>query len=143
MHAGLKLAFSLAGKGVADDPTYVDPEAMTEGCDTVFLVSDGKPSVDDFGMVDKNYDKKEGVRNLESGAAGSTTTDLLFYGPYNRDDWLLEDVKRMNSFRRIRIHAIGIGEANMDLLERLAEIGHGETFSFGKKQSGDGGDAKK
>ena len=39
----------------------------------------------------------------------------------------------MNAFRRIRMHCIGLGEANMGLLKRLAKMGNGETFSMGKK----------
>lgn len=135
LHAGLKMGFGLAGKGFVQEAAYVDPEALTEGCDTIFLVSDGQPSIDDFKMVDRDYGEGNVVRNHESGAGAQRTPNLIYHGPYNRDDWLIEDVKRMNSFRRIRLHAIGIGEANMSLLERLAEIGHGETFSFGKKNA--------
>jgi hypothetical protein len=135
LHSGLKRAFGLAGKGFVEEEAYIDPDALTEGCDTIFLVSDGQPSVDDFKMVDRDYKEGQVVRNHESGASAQRTPNLIYHGPYNRDDWLIEDVRRMNSFRRIRLHAIGIGEANMHLLERLAEIGHGEVFSFGKKDN--------
>lgn len=137
MHAGLKLAFALAGRGFVDEPAYVDPDALVEGCDTIFLVSDGRPSVDDFRIVDKDYGEGNVVTNHESGNQAQRTPNLWYHGPYDRDDWLVEDMKRMNAFRRIRLHAIGIGEANMGLLEKLAEIGHGEAFSFGKKQKQD------
>ncbi|MBL8729580.1 MAG: hypothetical protein JNM25_14190 [Planctomycetes bacterium] len=143
MHAGLRRAFALAGKGFVDEPAYVDPEALTEGCDTIFLVSDGRPSADDFRIVDKDYGEGNVVTNHESKAAAQRTPSLWYHGPYDQDEWLVEDVRRMNSFRRIRLYAIGIGEANMRLLERLAEIGNGEAFPFGKKQNGDGGDDKK
>ncbi|MBX3464001.1 MAG: hypothetical protein KF830_12585 [Planctomycetes bacterium] len=135
MHAGLKLAFGLAGKGFREENAYVDAEALTEGCDTIFLVSDGKPSCDDFETTDKDYGEGHVVLSHESGALAPRTPMLVYHGPFDQDDWLIEDVRRMNSFRRIRLHAIGIGEANMRLLERLAEIGHGEAFSFGKKQN--------
>lgn len=148
MHSGFRRAFGLAGRGFIEEAAYVDPEALTEGCDTIFMVSDGKPSIDDFEITDKDYGEGRVVRNQESGAEAPRAPTLVYHGPYDQDDWLLEDVRRMNVFRRICIHAIGIGEANMDLLERLAEIGHGETFSFGKKndgaeQTGDDEDAKK
>jgi len=50
---------------------------------------------------------------------------------------LVGDVKRMNAFRRIRLHCIGLGEANMGLLRRLAEMGHGEVYAVGDKQKQD------
>jgi hypothetical protein len=135
LHAGLRRAFGLAGRGFVDEAAYVDPEALTEGCDTIFLLSDGAPSWDDFHVVDKDYGEGKVVVNSEYGAAAQRTPNLVYHGPYDQDEWLVEDVRRMNSFRRIRLHAIGLGEANMRLLERLAEMGHGETFSFGKKQN--------
>lgn len=142
MHAGLRLAFALDDKGFAEEPAYVDADALTEGCDTMFLVSDGRPSCDDFRILDKDYGEGNVVTNHESQAAAQRTPSLWYHGPFDQDEWLVEDVKRMNSFRRIRIYAIGIGEANMRLLERLAEIGNGEAFPFGKKQGG-GDDPKK
>jgi hypothetical protein len=143
MHAGLKRAFGLAGRGFVDEAAYVDPDALTEGCDTIFLVSDGKPSADDFRVVDKDYGEGQVVRNHESGAAATRSPQLWYHGPYDQDEWLIEDFRRMNSFRRIVVHCVGIGEANMRLLERLAEIGHGEVFEFGsKKNAADKGDTK-
>lgn len=133
LHAGLRRAFAVAGKGIADEPAYVDDDAMTQGCDTIFLVSDGQPSLDDFQVADKDYKEGKVVKNHESGAPAERTPTILYPGPFVGDDWLLADVRRMNAFRRITLHAIGIGEANMRLLERLAEVGNGETFSFGKK----------
>lgn len=143
MHAGLRRAFGLAGKGFVDEAAYVDGDALTEGCDTMFLVSDGRPSADDFRTLDKDYNEGNVVTNHESKVAAQRTPNLWYHGPYDQDEWLVEDVRRMNAFRRIRLYAIGIGEANMRLLERLAEIGNGEAFSFGKKQGGSGDNSGK
>lgn len=137
LHGGLRLAFALADKGFVEEPAYVDEDAITEGCDTIFVVTDGRPSSDDFVVADKDYGEGKVVRNRESNAEAPRSPTLLYHGPYVADDWLLADVARMNSFRRIRLYAIGIGEANMRLLEELAKIGNGEAFSFGKKQKQD------
>ena len=40
----------------------------------------------------------------------------------------------MNTFRRVRIHGIGIGEADENLLRRLADIGNGQVYMVGKEQ---------
>lgn len=135
LHSGLTHAFGLAGRGYVDHVAYVDPDAITEGCDTIFLLSDGAPSWDDFHVVDRDYGEDQVVVDTEYGASAPRTKDLEYHGPYVFDDWLVEDLRRMNAFRRIRIHCIGLGEANMGLLKRLAEMGHGETFQVGEKKA--------
>lgn len=134
LHSGLTKAFGLAGKGFVEQVAYVDADAITEGCDTIFLLSDGAPSWDDFHCLDKDYGEGEVVLDTEYGKKMPRTPTLEYHGPYVHDDWLVEDLRRMNSFRRIRLHCIGLGEANMALLKRLAEIGHGETFLVGEKK---------
>lgn len=134
MHSGLRRAYGLAGRGFVDTVAYVDPEALTEGCDTIFLLSDGAPSFDDYEAVDKDYGEGNVVVDQEYGAGAARTPQLRYPGPYVQDEWLVEDVKRMNAFRRIRLHCIGLGEANMDLLRRLSEMGHGEVFAVGDKK---------
>ena len=44
LHYGLSVAFSLGKRGPADEPVYVGAKPLTEGCDTIFLLSDGAPS---------------------------------------------------------------------------------------------------
>lgn len=134
LHSGLRRAYSLAGRGFVEQQAYVDPEALTEGCDTIFLLSDGAPSWDDFNVVDKDYGEDKVVVDTEYGASAARTPQIVYHGPYDQDEWLVEDVKRMNAFRRIRLHCIGLGEANMELLKRLADMGHGEVFVFGDKK---------
>lgn len=135
MHAGLKRGFGMTRKGPveAEDAAYVHPKVLTEGCDTIFLLSDGAPSYDDFRVTDRDYGEGRVVVEHEYGAAGRRTPNLNYHGPYDQHDWLVEDVRRMNAFRRIRMHCVGLGEANMSLLGRLAEVCNGETFSMGKK----------
>lgn len=133
MHSGLRRAFGLTKRGLVDEAAYVHPKVLTEGCDTIFLLSDGAPSWDDFHTKDRDYGEGRVVVDNEYGASAARTPTLIYHGPYDQEDWLVEDVKRMNAFRRIRMHCVGLGEANMRLLRRLAEMGHGETFSMGKK----------
>jgi hypothetical protein len=137
MHSGLARAFGLAGKGFVETGAYVDADALTEGCDTIFLLSDGAPTMDDFYVLDKDYGEGRAVLDQETGAPGHRTPQMWYPGPYAHDDWIIEDLRRMNAFRRIRVHCIGLGEANMDLLRKLAEIGHGEVFVFGKRKGED------
>lgn len=132
MHSGLRRAFGLTNKGFVDSLAYVDPEALISGCDTIFLLSDGKPSWDDFHIIDRDYGEGKVVVDTEYGAAAARTPNIKYHGPFDQPDWLVEDVKRMNVFRRIRLHCIGLGEADMQLLGQLAEIGNGEVISVGR-----------
>lgn len=143
LHSGLLRAFSLAGKGMVPNDAYADPEALVEGCDTIFLLSDGAPSWDDFHVVDKDYGEDQVVLDTEYNKAAPRTPTIQYHGPFDQDEWLVEDVKRMNCLRRIRIHCIGLGEANMRLLERLAEIGNGQVFVVGEKKADAKGDGDK
>jgi hypothetical protein len=135
MHSGLRRAYGLAGRGFVESVAYVDPEALTEGCDTIFLLSDGAPSFDDFEGIDKDYGEGQVVVDQEYDAPANRTPQLKYPGPYVDPQWLAADVERMNAFRRIRLHCIGLGEANMELLRRLAEMGHGEVFAVGDKKT--------
>ena len=140
LHSGLLRAFSLAGKGFVTNDAYVDPEALVEGCDTIFLLSDGTPSWDDFNIVDKDYGEDKVVLDTEYNKEAPRTPTIQYHGPFDQDDWLVQDVRRMNVLRRIKIHCIGLGEANKGLLERLAEIGNGQVYFVGEKKPDSKGD---
>ncbi len=133
LHFGLRLAFSLSDKGFVEEAAYVDPAVLTHGCDTIFLLSDGAPSWDEFGCEDTNYGEGQTVVDTEYNQPAPPQARTTYYGPFHQDQWLIEDVKRMNAFRRLRLHCIGLGEANMTLLENLAQIGHGEVMSVGRQ----------
>ena len=137
LHGGLRLAFALHSKGFAGSNAYVDPMALAEGCDTILLLSDGDPSVDDFLEVDKNYGERKTVQSFERGEAGASTPQVWSSGPFISSGlancpYIVADVRRMNTFRRVRMHAVGLGEANMTLTKLLAELGHGEAIQVGK-----------
>jgi hypothetical protein len=133
MHKALRDAFGLTNKGIVEDLAYVDPATLTEGCDTIFLLSDGAPSWDEFAVTDKDYFEDEVVKDTESKIKAPRTPMLHYYGPYVVGDWLGDDVARMNAFRRVRIHCIAIGEANTGLMRQLADLGHGMLFEVGKE----------
>ena len=132
MHSGLRFAFGLAGRGFVDEAAFVAKGPLTEGCDTIFLLSDGAPSWDEFGAVDKDYGEGEVIVDAEYRAAAARQPTLNYHGPYAQDMWLVADLRRMNAFRRIRMHCVGLGEANVRLLEQLAGVGGGEVFVVGR-----------
>ncbi|MCB9879264.1 MAG: hypothetical protein H6835_16840 [Planctomycetes bacterium] len=138
LHGGLRLAYALQQKGFAEEFAYVDADALSEGCDTILLLSDGDPSVDDFLLMDTNYNEGKTILSFERGEAAPSTPQVNYSGPFVSQGiaecpTLIADVRRMNAFRRVRLHAVGFGEANMQLLGLLAEIGQGESFAVGSR----------
>ena len=147
LHYGLQVAFALGKRGITEEPVYVGPKPLTEGCDTIFLLSDGAPNWDGFDILDKNYGESQTYKDVEAGIKAVATPQINYPGPYSVfptvsgsgrpgriDCWLIRDVERMNAFRRIRLHCIGLGEANELLLKNLAALGNGEVFIVGKKK---------
>ena len=57
---------------------------------------------------------------------------LHYPGPYREWNRILDDVRRMNLFRKAEIHCIGIGEVQFSQLEKLAKIGHGQSKNLGQ-----------
>lgn len=136
LHSGLRRAFALSGKGFVENDAFVDPGPLVEGCDTIFLLSDGAPSTDDYVCNDKDYGEDQVVLDRESGAAAARTPMLWYHGPYVDPRALVPDIERMNTFRRVRIHCIGIGEADENLLRDLAKVGQGQVYMVGKSNKG-------
>lgn len=137
LHGGMRLAFALHSKGFAGSNGYVDQQALAEGCDTILLLSDGDPSMDDFYEEDKNFGEGKVVFSQERKEAAPNTPMLWYTGPFVSNTvphcpYIVADVRRMNMFRRVRIHAVGLGEANMTLTKLLAELGHGESVQVGQ-----------
>jgi len=132
IHGGLRRAFMLKGKALSKKRAYIDPKTFSGGCDTIFLLSDGAPSWDDWAATDAR-DDGDMVGDPELGGGGNQeATSLNFPGPYENTRHLLEDVQRMNLFRQVEIHCIGIGEANRGLLAQLSNTGLGRVRMIGK-----------
>jgi len=132
LHGGLYRAFRLRGKGIVGPGEYVNPVTFKSGCDTIFVLSDGAPTWDDWSGQDKR-DVEDNVGDPESGhrSANQDATTLNFPGPFSRAIWVATDVRRMNLFRKVEIHCVGMGEASMSLLESLAGAGKGEAINLG------------
>lgn len=127
MHGGLDLAFRLTDEGQGATDPYVDPKMLAVGADTIFLLSDGDPSTDNYREVDRP-DAGDIQADPETRAEQEKVPDVTYYGPYvHLDDYLVDDVQRMNLFRNLEIHCIGIGEADMQLLRAIASAGLGQA----------------
>lgn len=129
MHGGLHRAFKLRAKGMVGPGEYVNPATFTKGCDTIFLLTDGDPTSDDWIQADRK-DPEDSAGDPETGAAMADSDTLNFQGPYRRAYHLADDVRRLNLFRKCEIHCVGMGEANMSILQRIAGIGKGKAISL-------------
>lgn len=125
LHSGLRLAFRVRDKGVVDEFEHVELTGFEEGCDTIFLLSDGDPTDDDYPVEDADYGDGQVVTDRESRDEAPRTARLIYPGPYVLWDRLLQDVRRMNLFREVEIHCIAIGEVQQGWLQRLADLGLG------------------
>lgn len=134
MHAGLNLAYATCKKGEVKGAPYIDAEAFASGADTLFILSDGNPSVDDFTVKDTDYGDGTVITDAESGnEADERTAELNYMGPYSNWKYLLDDVSRMNMLRELEIHVISVGDGDEVALGMLAKIGFGQFKVFGKK----------
>ncbi len=124
MHGGLHRAFKVGARGLAKQGEYVDPDTFENGGDTIFLLSDGKPTWDDWPEKDLlDPDTKSG--DPESGAEVKQQKTGTFYGPYAIQSWLLDDLRRLDLFRHVEIHCVGLGEYDPRLLQAIAHVGQG------------------
>lgn len=134
LHGGLLLAFRTGAKGPVEVGEHLDPRLLEDGCDTIFLLSDGVPSWDDFWGTDVP-DPEDTFGNPETGAVGERGLTTQYYGPYGPDhavgDYLLQDLRRMNLLRNAEIHCVAVGEADDTLLTRIAAQGLGKVRRVG------------
>jgi hypothetical protein len=135
MHGGLRMAFRLTDKGaLTTDDEYVNAATFDKGADTIFLLTDGIPNWDDYpgkGPIEKD----RGSGDPESGqreAAKGETTHYNYAGPYSDKTFYQRDMQRLNLFRKVEIHCIGIGEAHNGWLDATARIGNGKSRKVGK-----------
>lgn len=147
IHGGMRRAFMLKGKGLTKRLAYIDPQTFSGGCDTIFLLSDGDPSWDDWPQVDARDGDRVGDPEM-GGGGNQNATQLEYAGPYAKGRHLLEDLQRMNLFRQVEIHCIGIGEASEGFLSQISATGLGRVRMVGKGGSHRGtrkkpGDEKK
>jgi len=67
------------------------------------------------------------VGDPETREPGGEGTIMYYRGPYGYPHMphLLDDLVRLNLFRHVEIHCVGIGEADMGFLSQIARIGLG------------------
>ena len=132
LHGGMLLAFRAVTGNTVRGEEHVNKDAFEQGVDTIFLLSDGAPSWENFACLDKR-DPEDFAGDPETGAPLDTTAELFFHGTYEGDH-LPQDIERMNLLRKCEIHCIGIGEANFTLLETIAKIGRGKVRKVGREK---------
>jgi hypothetical protein len=133
IHGGMHRAFKLNGKSMVKSDEYVAPVTFEEGCNTIFLLSDGAPTTDDWMERDKR-DPQDRGGDPEMGGGGIEVPFLNYYGPYALVPHLVDDIRRLNLFRKVEIHCIGMGEARMPLLRRIAALGLGKARKIGEPE---------
>ncbi|MCC6464147.1 MAG: hypothetical protein IT463_02270 [Planctomycetes bacterium] len=133
LHGGIHRAFKVKKGGMVKEYEYVDPSTFPEGADTVFVLSDGDPTDDDWAIPDKR-DKDDQTGDPETRTKMPDQDVLRFPGPYGyryEGTYLPDDVRRLNLFRKCEIHCIGIGEASYGLLQNIAKWGMGQVKMVG------------
>ena len=138
LHGGLTRAFSMQSKGFVKQHSYVDYKTFEEGCDAIFLISDGAPSSDDFKAFDKHYGDLRVVSELEYAREVKPVSNVVYQGPMVSQQWLYAELCRLNVFRKVPVHCIGIGEADVRLLRAFAEVSQGQMVLLGSKAKGSG-----
>lgn len=135
LHGGILRGFRMKDKGMLDKYSYVDKKTILEGADSMFILSDGAPTADDNNQKD-TLDAGDTVGDPEGGMrSNQRPKEAIFLGPFSYAQKLVEDIKRMNLYRNVEIHGLGIGEANMGLLQALAKTGLGQTRKIGGARS--------
>ena len=142
MHGAIMRAFQLTNRAPIQGQEHINSSGFEHGADTIFLLSDGSPSTDDFVAEDAR-DPEDMAGDPEMGTLGDqSATRLIYYGPYvtpgHEIHHLLADIARMNLHRKVEIHCIGIGEADQGLLNAISQIGMGTTRFIGSGQGGPG-----
>ncbi|CAG0928203.1 hypothetical protein PLCT1_00653 [Planctomycetaceae bacterium] len=133
LQGGMLRAFRAVTGNALPGEEHVAKTGFEQGVDTVFLLSDGAPSWDDYATKDKP-DPDDIVGDPETGQPLPATEYLIFQGPYIVSDYLLQTISRMNLLRKCEIHCIGLGEANFTLLDSIAKIGRGQVRKVGNEK---------
>ncbi len=132
LHGGLRRAFQAVRKKTVSSPAYVSSKAIRDGCDTLFVLSDGQPTWDDWAEWDVP-DPIDRAGDPERGVPGPKHVQKLhFAGAFHFLGPLVDDVDRLNLFRSVEINCVGIGEANFQLLQNLSRRGSGHFAAIGR-----------
>ncbi len=132
LHGALRLAYRLRAKQTTREDSYVDPKAFQNGVETIFLLSDGAPNVDDFIERDLNDGGRTVVDDLEGANRVEGGQYLNYPGPFSTEWYLVEDLERLNLLHKAELHVVGLGEINPGFLQRISEIGLGTVKQLGR-----------
>lgn len=115
IHGGLTRAFCINEKGMIDqkklNPGW-DPDCMATGATTIFFLTDGSPTASDD------------TTNI--GEPDPNGRQVPANGRMVKPENIVQDVRRMNTFRKVVINTIGIGPHYGPLMAELARISGGE-----------------
>ena len=113
IHGALIRSFCVNEKGMIDqkkqNPGW-DPGCMATGATTIFFLTDGSPTISDD------------TTNIEEIGRTKPVGNGRMCNPGN----IIEDIRRVNTFRKAVINTIGIGPHNGRLLAALARMSGGE-----------------
>ncbi|MHC4493485.1 MAG: vWA domain-containing protein, partial [Planctomycetota bacterium] len=134
LHGALLRAFQVRGRKLVKRREHVT--GFRDGTDTIFVLSDGQPTTDDFAAKDL-FKGGRVTTDTETGAQGHRGAGTINYGgPYRHRNNLLGDLARLNLFRKVEVHCIAMGEASSVLLPRMAGLGLGRYRSLGRLARG-------
>ena len=112
MKRALTRSFKLTRKGEIEGDPATDKKAMFDGVETIFFLTDGTPSWSDDSTAESHVHPKW-------GSIGN--------GKFCKPEEILGDITRINTFRKVVIHTIGIGpDHDKDLMEKLAAQNYGD-----------------
>jgi hypothetical protein len=109
IHGALMRSFRTTTSGAIKGDPALDPDALMNGADTLFFLTDGTPTISDAGL-----------KGVNSGVPNAQASDKYVQGPV-----ILADARRVNTFRKVVINTVGIGPHAADLLRGLAKSSGG------------------
>ncbi|MCC6464195.1 MAG: hypothetical protein IT463_02515 [Planctomycetes bacterium] len=119
IHGGMIRGFCVNEKGMIDqkkeDPAW-HPECLNSGATTIFFLTDGSPTISD-----------DTTNPGEVGRPGPGGVILpVGNGRMCIPQNIIEDIRRVNTFRKVVINTVGIGPHDRTLMQALAEMTGGE-----------------
>lgn len=125
LHGALRKGYTaMEGGQYRDEDEFISEDLMEEGVDTMFILSDGDPTICDWPERDRTV---EGYLfgDAETRKEEERTDVLDYKGPYNEPKYIEDDLQRLNLFRKIEINCVCIGEADEDLMDKIKTYGNG------------------
>ena len=95
----------------ANNPAW-DPDCLKSGATTMFFLTDGSPTISDD--------------STDIGSVGRPGGPMVGNGRFCQAQNIVDDVRRLNVFRKVVINTVGIGPHMGNLLSALAQMSGGE-----------------